>query len=76
MKKQNKNQIPDHVLEAELVKRGYKVTKQITYAKKTFEMDPEVLKEFIKIVKKKDIRIRDAVGEAFRIYIESSKKAA
>lgn len=48
----------------ELEKAGFKVQKIVPTTKKTFEVSVEVVERFMKLVKAKDLKVKDAVSEA------------
>jgi tryptophan synthase beta subunit len=54
----------------ELEKLGYKVKKDIPTVKKTFEVPVELLEQFMTKVKAKNMKVKDAIAEALKNWLE------
>lgn len=63
-------EIPVEILQAELKVRGYSSRKIPKHTvKKTFEIDPDLLKDFMKQVRKQKIKVKDAVNIALQKWL-------
>ena len=54
----------------ELEKAGFKVKKVIPTTKKTFEVPVDVLNKFMAIVKRDDLKVKDAIAEALQEWVD------
>lgn len=65
---------PNVMSKADMIKvlesEGYKIKKVEVTVRKTFELREETLKQFMALVDKKDLKVKDAVEEALSGYIK------
>lgn len=58
----------------EIEAKGYKVKRNVTLVKKTFEVPEALLAEFMETAKAKNLKVKEAMERSMLLFIQEAKK--